>query len=486
MKNHFLLLCLFFVALTSVAQVAITPGKYRVKLVTNNLNMEYTVSNFIRVAEACSPTNYNCGAQIWEVRAVRGKPGLFQIQLVQNRKNISWNETPETIAMVSLQSPYPPAKIKLQCFTITANDKGSYQIQPAKDAGEAANEYYLAAQLEDVNRGIMIAKRGNGTNGTGNIAWRFEPLIAPPQPPQRSPGVVVTPPSDNKIEIDFKTGLDNLEPKGFQKNLQLTIAIKNRAPLVMDDVNKNQTWSNNSIRRVTVPLPADINVMDLESVTLLRTVVGSWNNVDAISADNWNLDKITATAIEKKDGRLVRTVLLNKSGTPLFRFIYENRGARNANEGLTTTFSFSPNGYGAPVTPPSASGDASVTAIFGTGGDDLRGGNDNVRVVILFKNTTRTLTFNNLNRGAKWDNFSEKMMSGTALPSIPNVKIADAKEVQVWHTGGGGMGADNWDLDKFKLTISINGESKILVDKVGTPLHRFTGDTRRKSFYITE
>jgi len=86
MKNYFLLFSLHFLALTSMAQVAITPGKYRVKLVTNNLSMEYTVSNFIRVAESCSPTNYNCGAQIWKVRTVRGKPGLFQIQLVQNRK----------------------------------------------------------------------------------------------------------------------------------------------------------------------------------------------------------------------------------------------------------------------------------------------------------------------------------------------------------------------------------------------------------------
>ncbi len=479
MKNHFLLLCLFFVALTSVAQVAITPGKYRVKLVTNNLSMEYTASNFIRVAEACSPTNYNCGAQIWEVRAVRGKPGLFQIQLVQNRKNISWNETPETIAMVSLQSPYPLAKIKLQCFTITANDKGSYQIQPAKDAEEAANEYYLAAQPEDANRGVVIAKGGNGINGTVNNAWRFEPLIAPPPPPQRSPGVAVAAPSDNKIEIDFKTGLDNLEPKGFQKNLQLTINIKNRAPLVMDDVNKNQTWPNNSIRRVTVPLPAGINVSDLEAVTLLRTVVGSWNNVDAISADNWNLDKITATAIEKRDGRLVRTILLNKSGTPLFRFIYENRGAKNANEGLTTTFSFSPNGYGATATPPSASGDASITAIFGTGGDDLRGGGDNVNLVIRFKSNKPAITLSNVNADRNWGNLSEKSFT-KVLPNTAGLDFNDVKEIELRHTGGGGIGADNWYLDKFKLTITRDGETKTLVDKVEAPIHYFTGDTRRK------
>jgi len=483
MKNHFLLLSLFFVALTSMARVSITPGKYRVKLVTNNLSMEYTASNFIRVAEVCSPTNYNCGAQIWEVRAVRGKPGLFQIQLVQNRKNISWNETPETIAMVSVQSPYPPAKIKLQCFTITPNDKGSYQIQPAKDAKEAANEYYLAAQLEDANRGIMIAKRGNGTNGTGNIAWRFEPLIAPPSPPQRSPGVVVASPGDNKIEIDFKTGIDNLEPKGFQKNLQLTIKIKNRAPIVMENVNANQTWPNNSVRRVVVPLSADINVMDLESIALLRTVVGSWNNVDAISADNWNLDKITATAIVKTNGSFVRTLILNKSGAPLFRFIYENRGNTNPNAGLGVTYEFAPNRYGGTALPKGTPGLATITAIFGTGGDDLRGGNDNVNITIRFKSKPQVVTISNINDKANWGNWSENTVTKT-IPNSAELDINDIKDIELRHTGGGGIGADNWHIDKFKLTIARGREVKVLIDKVGAPLHMFTGDTRRKTFQV--
>ena len=73
---------------------------------------------------------------------------------------------------------------------------------------------------------------------------------------------------------------------------------------------------------------------------------------------------------------------------------------------------------------------------------------------------------------------------GKELPSIAGLTIADIKEVELWHTGGGGMGADNWDLDKFKLTITINGVTKILVDRVGAPLHRFTGDTRRKTFIV--
>lgn len=291
--------------------------------------------------------------------------------------------------------------------------------------------------------------------------------------------------AQNKIEVEFKTGEDDLAVRdaSTQGNLQIKINYKNGAAAsVLTNANRNQNWPKNSIRRVSIPLASNVDVKNLASIELLRSTTS--NNFEDAVADNWDLLSLTVTAIIKQGTVTSKYQLLSQTGTPLNRF----KGGKNCDCNKTYAF----------TTPTLTSGTtpwidkfapeqkSSISAVFGNGGDDLRGGNDNVRVVILFKNATRTLTFNNLNRGAKWDNFSEKMVSGTALPSIPNVKIADAKEVQVWHTGGGGMGADNWDLDKFKLTISINGESKILVDKVGTPLHRFTGDTRRKSFYITE
>ncbi|RYD77873.1 MAG: hypothetical protein EOP53_12255 [Sphingobacteriales bacterium] len=289
--------------------------------------------------------------------------------------------------------------------------------------------------------------------------------------------------AQNKIEVEFKTGEDDLavRPANVQGNLKITINYKDgTAATVLNNANKNQTWPKNSIRRVTIPLPANANVFNMASIELLRSTTS--NNIEDIGADNWDLMSLEVTATQKKGTQTSKYQLLVKRGTPLNRF----KGGVNCDCNKTYPFS----------TPVLVSGTtpwidkfapeqkSNISAVFGNGGDDLRGGNDNAKVVILFKNSTRTLVFNNLNKGAKWDNFTEKMVSGNNLPSIPDVKISDIKEVQLWHTGGGGMGADNWDLDKFKLTIFINGESKVLVDRVGAPLHRFTGDSRRKSFYV--
>jgi len=288
--------------------------------------------------------------------------------------------------------------------------------------------------------------------------------------------------AQNKIEVEFKTGEDDLAVRdpGIQGNLKITIYYKNGAsPLVLENANKNQNWPKNSIRRVSMPLPVDVNVNNLASINLTRSTTS--NNFEDAVADNWDLITLTVTASVKRATITEKYRLLVKNGRPLNRF----KGGKNCD--CDKTFDFSNPVLISGTTPwidkfpPPQK--ISISASFGNGGDDLRGGNDNAKLIIVFKNTTRKLVFNNLNKGVNWGNFTEKMAS-QEQPGIPDLKIEDIKEVQLWHTGGGGIGADNWDLDKFKLTITINGESKILVDKVGAPLHRFTGDTRRRTFVV--
>lgn len=288
--------------------------------------------------------------------------------------------------------------------------------------------------------------------------------------------------AQNKIEVEFKTGDDDLAVRdaGIQSNLKITINYKNgTAPVVLENANRNQNWPKNSIRRVSIPLPANANVNNLASINLQRSTTN--NNFEDAVADNWDLKSLAVTATIKNDSVNAKYQLLVKSGNPLNRF----KAGINCNCNKTYDFSapqmISGTSHWIDKFPPPQK--ASIMAIFGNGGDDLRGGNDNAKLIIIFKNSTRTLVYNNLNGGANWGNFTEKTVS-KELPSTPDLKIADIKEVQLWHTGGGGMGADNWDLDKFKLTITINGENKILVDTVGAPIHRFTGDTRRKTFIV--
>lgn len=302
-------------------------------------------------------------------------------------------------------------------------------------------------------------------------------------PVLNSPSMLLAPVSPNKLDIDFKTGGDNLEPKGFQKNLHLTINIKNRSAIVVDDVNKNQTWPNNSLHRISVPLPEDIIVADLESITLVRTVVNNYNIVDGGMGDNWNLDKLSVMAIIKTNGILVRTSLLNEIGSPLFRFIYDNRGNSNPNAGTRHTWALTISTAPTPRSTVRETTNVSFVANFGTGGDDLRGGNDNIDMVISFRSGRQPITFRDVNARRPWRNFSDNYVQ-RIMPNTQDIDINDIYTVTIKHSGGGGIGADNWYLDKFKFTVTKGTEAKVLIDRVEAPIHYFTGDQRSKMLMV--
>ncbi len=95
------------------------------------------------------------------------------------------------------------------------------------------------------------------------------------------------------------------------------------------------------------------------------------------------------------------------------------------------------------------------------------------------------MTINNINDSASWGNWSENTVSKEIRNSL-TLDINDIKSVEVRHSGGGGISADNWHVDKILINISKNGMSRTLVDKVGAPIHMFTGDTRRKVFVVGE
>lgn len=117
-----------------------------------------------------------------------------------------------------------------------------------------------------------------------------------------------------------------------------------------------------------------------------------------------------------------------------------------------------------------------LVATFVTGGDDLRGGKDNVHLVLLLRSGA-TLRFDNVNNGRRWVDNSTQSIS---RPLDQNVRRGDIAGVRVEFTGSGGMGGDNWNLDK--LTIRLSGETHPLFHEEGTPLFRFTGDHRSREF----
>jgi len=106
-----------------------------------------------------------------------------------------------------------------------------------------------------------------------------------------------------------------------------------------------------------------------------------------------------------------------------------------------------------------------------TGGDDLRGGNDNVSVTVRIAGRPDQ-QFSNINKGARWiDNYTETVPLHLAVP----VNKEDIQSILFATSFGGGIGGDNWNMDAVR--VLVNG-GEVLAQKNGTPLNRFTGDRK--------
>jgi hypothetical protein len=88
-----------------------------------------------------------------------------------------------------------------------------------------------------------------------------------------------------------------------------------------------------------------------------------------------------------------------------------------------------------------------VLADIRTGGDDLRGGNDNLNITIYFKNGDKQV-FNNVNHSSRWaDNTNQVVMLRLKRPMRPE----DITQVSLMTTSRGSLGGDNWNMDSITI-----------------------------------
>jgi hypothetical protein len=86
------------------------------------------------------------------------------------------------------------------------------------------------------------------------------------------------------------------------------------------------------------------------------------------------------------------------------------------------------------------------------------------------------LRFNNVNNGKRWINDSSQTIS-RQLPD--NISRADITAFMLETTFGGGIGGDNWNLNKIVIEDRLNGSLHTLYSKDGSPYYRFTGGRNR-------
>jgi hypothetical protein len=125
-----------------------------------------------------------------------------------------------------------------------------------------------------------------------------------------------------------------------------------------------------------------------------------------------------------------------------------------------------------------------ILVVIQTGGDDIRGGKnpgDNADVTVTFKEGSITTT--NVNDGRSWENGDTHAVT-LKLPNPPP-KVDDITGVTITTHFGGGIGGDNWNVNKVALVVSFpNGSvtrspppviTHAWLDASSNPLKRFTG-----------
>ncbi len=497
--------CFLVLISTTIGAQPITEGKFGFALLETQQVLQLQNGNGRLVTDAtCAANIATCAHQLWLVKKVPGRADCYTLQSAKNSKYLTWSiytqqKLGEANGDVQLQNRITEETGKQTQEFLIYEAPGGVTIRAAlTDPRFATNNNFLIAvnNFDATAKGAAVGIDNKTLNidrfsTSKNAVWKVISTLN-----VNNPGIktVVKPTgnigtklavSPNKLEVDIRTGADNLEQRSFQKPAAIIVKLRNKPDVVVDNINKNQDWANGSNHRVIVPLPADVTIDDLVSLELNRKGYGSYNNVDGAGADNWKVDRITANAVIKTAGLLKRTLVLDKAserrGGHLFRFVYENRSSEaNAGSSLVLPLAIVTAAAVDPNT--TVSLNITIKAEIGTGGDNLEGGdNNNIDLFIYFKNTAQPLVIRNLNNKRKLANFSNSVFTKT-IPSSTQYNINDIEKVIVAHTGGGGIAADNWYLDKFKLTATKGAETKIIIDELKAPIHYFTGDTRRKTF----
>jgi Ricin-type beta-trefoil lectin domain-like len=118
---------------------------------------------------------------------------------------------------------------------------------------------------------------------------------------------------------------------------------------------------------------------------------------------------------------------------------------------------------------------------FLTGGDDLRGQNDNVSITVSYTDGT-TQVFPNVNNGARWiDNSTQTIHIELNRP----VRKSDIRHFMLTTSFGSDILSDDWNLDGFQVTNGLGGI--VFAESFAPPgqyIFRFSGDEQRQRHIV--
>jgi len=120
-----------------------------------------------------------------------------------------------------------------------------------------------------------------------------------------------------------------------------------------------------------------------------------------------------------------------------------------------------------------------LVVVFGTGDDELRGGNDNVDLVLHLKDGTKVRQ-PRINLGARWLKDYDEAASVILPAPIPK---ADIVAVEFVTSFTGGAFGDNWDTRYIEVTYYEKGNDRDRLVRDAS-FFRFTGDHRSRKLTV--
>jgi len=243
----------------------------------------------------------------------------------------------------------------------------------------------------------------------------------------------------NQLELTVKTGGDDL--KGSPFDLDVTIHFRDGSSQLVRSVNGGKGWNSGSTHVATITLDRVVDPSDIVKIDL-RKFSGGF----ALLSDNWDMESISIKAL----GEGVDQALAHHG---FFRFT-----------GSETSLSI-------PVVQRVAGKASTLELTIQTGGDDLRGDNDNLNIIVHLRGGQSQLA-RNINGGKAWHNESMHVETITLERAVD---ANDILEVDLQTTFTGGTSGDNWDMDSVAVKAIGEGVNEIIL-KHGAK--RFTGDDR--------
>lgn len=310
---------------------------------------------------------------------------------------------------------------------------------------------------------ILLAPKSYSQPQNGRV------LISPRPPALLSSGSGAC--TVGMVNLRITTGNDDL--RGGKNNLDVEVHFANGDMQTATNVNKGLGWPNHSVNLVSIQLKNPVAPTEIRQIRLVHSAQGGYvfpsagqvattttpvagpvfatigMAQGAQTEDNWDMTELQAFGLGK-------AVNLPVASFGFHRFTGSNPSLDiNAQPGVGC---------------PTGKQVTKISFTFWTSDDDLRGGNDNLNITVLFADGA-TQAASNVNHSQNWPNGSTK---GAEIILNRLVTIDQIRGFTISDTFSGGSGGDNWNMASMQADAVFADGSYHTIAKSG--FHRFSSD----------